>query len=138
MPPRKPTDPRPPAPIVRYAPLVELPVYEITDAELDALASGPPGQLHPSFALALLPAALTILITLQTVDIPDNRIYYGYQIAFWLLSVQGLISLVRWWTANRNFRSWSSGFASGCLKSRAFPSKSPRSAPRTRRRRHPG
>lgn len=105
MPPRKPGDTRPPPPVVRYAPLTELPVYEITEAELDALAGGPPGQLHLSFALALLPAALTILVTLQTVEIKDDRVYYAYLIAFWVLLVQGLVSLARWWTANRSFGS---------------------------------
>jgi hypothetical protein len=45
----------------------------------------------------LLPAALTILITLQTVEIPNPRMYDTYVIAFGLLAGQGLISLVRWW-----------------------------------------
>jgi hypothetical protein len=49
-----------------------------------------------SFALALLPAALTFFITLQTVEIKNDRIYYSYWIAFWLLSVQGLVALVQW------------------------------------------
>jgi hypothetical protein len=55
--------------------------------------------------LALLPAALTVFITLQTVEIKNNRVYYGYWIAFWLLSVQGLISLVRWWTTQGTIRT---------------------------------
>ena len=54
-------DPRPAPPIVLYAPLGELKVYEISEAELEKLEAGPPGQIHLSFALALLPAALTIL-----------------------------------------------------------------------------
>lgn len=95
---RKAIDDRPAPPIVRYAPLGELRVYEISEAELERLENGPPGQVHLSFALALLPTALTVFITIQTVEIKDNRIYYGYWIAFWLLSVQGLIALVRWWS----------------------------------------
>ena len=93
---RKSGDYRPAPPIVRYAPLGELKVYEISEAELEKLENGPPGQVHLSFALALLPAALTVFITLQTVEISDNRIYYSYWVAFWLLSIQGLIALVRW------------------------------------------
>lgn len=94
---RKLADDRPAPPIVRYAPLGELKVYEISEAELEKLEGGPPGQVHLSFALALLPAALTILVTLQTAEIRADRVYYGYWIAFWLLSVQGLTSLLRWW-----------------------------------------
>jgi hypothetical protein len=78
---------------------MELKVFQISEAELEKLANGPPGQVHLSFALALLPAALTVFITLQTVDIVSTRIYNGYWIAFWLLSVQGAISLARWRTS---------------------------------------
>ena len=92
-------------PIVRYAPVGELRVYEISEAELERLEDGPPGQVHLSFALALLPAALTVMVTLQTVDISYTRTYNAYWIAFWLLSVQGLISLVRWWTAGGALKS---------------------------------
>jgi hypothetical protein len=69
---------------VRYAPLGELKVFELSEAELEKLEAGPQGQIHLNFALALLPAALTILITLQTVTITENRLYYGYLIAFWV------------------------------------------------------
>jgi len=82
--------------MIRYAPLGEMQVYEISEGELEKLADGPPGQLHLNFALALLPSALTVFITLQTVEIRDNRTYFGCWIAFWLLGVQGLISLTRW------------------------------------------
>jgi hypothetical protein len=102
---RKAREVRPAPPVVRYAPLGELRVYEISEAELEKLENGPPGQVHLSFALALLPAALTVFITVQTVEIKDNRIYYGYWIAFWLLSVQGLISLARWWATSGSMKS---------------------------------
>jgi hypothetical protein len=101
---RKANDPRPAPPIVLYAPLGELKVYEISEAELEKLENGPPGQIHLSFALALLPAALTILVTLQTVTIANDRLYYGYLIAFWALSVQGLISLIQWFFKRRSYR----------------------------------
>jgi hypothetical protein len=101
---RKASENRPAPPIVRYAPLGELKVFEISEAELEKLESGPPGQVHLSFALALLPAALTVFITVQTVEIKDNRTYFGYWIAFWLLFVQGLISLVRWRTTGGSLK----------------------------------
>ena len=84
---------------MRVAPLGELRVYEISEAELEKLESGPPGQLHLNFALAMLPAALTILITLQTIDVKPDRLYYTYLIAFGLLAIQGMVSLVRWFVS---------------------------------------
>jgi hypothetical protein len=100
----KPQDPRPAPPIVRYAPLGELRVYEISEAEFEKLEAGPPGQLHLNFALAMLPAALTIFITLQSTTIASDRLYIGYQIAFWALAVQGVISLARWRYSSRSYR----------------------------------
>ena len=105
MAPRKARDTRPPPPVVRYAPLDALNVYEISEGELEKLENGPPGQAHLSFALALLPAALTVFITLQTVEIRDNRTYLSYWIAFWLLGVQGLSSLIRWRTSAGSIRA---------------------------------
>lgn len=92
-------------PIVRYAPLGELKVYEISEAELKELENGPPGQVDLSIALALLPAALSVFITIQTGQISDTKIYYVYWIAFWLLSIQGLIPLVRWWNSAGTLKS---------------------------------
>jgi hypothetical protein len=89
--------------VVLYAPLGQLKIYEISEAELEKLEAGPPGQLHLNFALAMLPAALTILIALQTTAITSDRIYVGYLVAFWALSVQGLISLMRWWISKRSY-----------------------------------
>jgi hypothetical protein len=101
---RRAKEDRPP-PIVRYAPLGELKVYEVSEAELERLEAGPPGQLHLNFAFALLPAALTILITLLTVDIKDNRVFYGFFLAFLVFAVEGLISLVRWRLTSRAFKA---------------------------------
>jgi hypothetical protein len=101
---RKSTDARLP-PVVRYAPIGELRIYEISEAELEKLETGPPGQLNLNFALALLPVALTVLITVQTVEIKNVRIYHGYWIAFWIFSVQGVAFLARWWRAHGSLKS---------------------------------
>jgi hypothetical protein len=101
---RKTGENRPAFPVVRVAPLKELKVYEISETELSEFESGPPGQLALSFALAMLPAALTILITLQTVEIQENRTYYGYWVAFWNLSVLGLYFLAKWWISGGSLK----------------------------------
>jgi hypothetical protein len=99
---RKANDPRPAPPIVVYAPLGELKVYELAEAELDQLAAGSSDQLHLNSALAMPPTALAILVTLQTAEIISDRVYVAYLVAFWALAVQGTISLVRWWRSRRS------------------------------------
>lgn len=99
---RKPNDQRPTPPIV-YAYIAELKIYELSEAELDQLAAGSSDQLHLNFALAMLPTALTILITLQTAELRSDRVYVAYLVAFWALVVQGSISLVRWWRSRSSY-----------------------------------
>lgn len=101
---KKPDD-RPPPPVIRYGPLGEIRVYQITEDELDKLAAGPPGQIYLNFALALLPAALALLVTLQTVEIKDDRLFAGYLAAFLVFLLLGLQTLVFWWRAGRTFKS---------------------------------
>jgi hypothetical protein len=43
-------------------------------------------------------------VTLQTVRIEDNRVFYSYQIAFWVFRIQGLICFFRWWRERASFR----------------------------------
>ena len=101
MPPRK-NDERTPLPLVRVAPLGELHVFQISDGELTQIENGPPSQLHLNFALAMLPTALSLAISLQTATFPDGW-RNAYQIAAWLLGIQGLYSLVRWWNGSKDF-----------------------------------
>lgn len=51
----------------------------------------------------MLPAAITILIAIQTTTIASVKVYVGYQVAFWALGIQGLISLARWWLTSRSY-----------------------------------
>jgi hypothetical protein len=117
---RKTRDKRPGPPTIPDAPFGGLNVFEISEAELNRLKNVPPGQVHLNFALALLPAALIILITLLTAEIRSDWIYYGYWIAFWLSSVQGLIALAQWWTTYDSMKSGSKSFAPISRKTRAF------------------
>ena len=102
MAPKKILDPRPPPPIIQYAPLGNLKIYEISEAELEKLEAGPPGQLHLNFALAMLPTALSIFISLQTANFTPVW-SVAYQIACWLLGIQGLWFLFQWWYSSRSY-----------------------------------
>lgn len=99
---KKVPDPRPAPPIIWYAPLGHLKVYEISEAELEKLEAGPPGELHLNFAMAMLPTALSIFISLQTATFtPAWNV--GYQVACWALSVLGIWFLAQWWHASRSY-----------------------------------
>lgn len=104
MPPKKNAVSQPPLPVIRVAPLGVMHVFQISEAELEKLEAGPPGQLHLNFALAMLPTALSIFISLQTAQFTlEWRI--GYQIAVWMLGVQGAISLTRWYRESGEFKA---------------------------------
>ncbi len=122
---RKSSENRPALPIVRVDPLRELKVYEISEAELSEFESGPPGQLALSFALALLPAALTILITLQIVEIKENRTYFGYWIAFWNLSILGIFFLARWWISGGSLKALGQGIRARMPEQPGIPEQDP-------------
>lgn len=91
--------------VIRYGRLPEVRVYEVSEAELDELESGLAGQIYLNFALALLPAALTVLITLQTVEIQNPRLYIAYWIAFWCLSLRGLLALAQWYKRSGSLKA---------------------------------
>lgn len=90
-------------PILGSMPQVK--VHRITDDEFKQLASGGLGQqTELSFALALLPMALTILITLLTVTIPEPRKYNSFLIFLILFAVQGVYFSIRWWRTGSSLK----------------------------------
>ena len=93
-----------PTPIVRVAPIELIDCYLITEDELELLAGGTAGSLYLNLALALLPVALTLLVTLQTATLPSVRLYLGYLVAFWLVFVQGMAFLLLWWRSHASTR----------------------------------
>ena len=93
-----------PTPIVRVAPFGPIDCYVISEDELELLASGSAGSLYLNLALALLPVAFTLLITLQTATLPSTRLYLGYLVAFWLMLVQGIAFLLLWWRNHSSTR----------------------------------
>lgn len=83
----------------------ELKIYEIDDALLNQLESGPEGQLSLNFALALIPVSITILITLQTVTFENNRLFTIYLVAFFLSAIHGIYFLLKWYRSHKKQKS---------------------------------
>jgi hypothetical protein len=63
------------APVIRYAPLGELKVYLITEAELDELERGSPASIHLNFSLLFVGATVSLLTALLTTTAPSTRAF---------------------------------------------------------------
>ena len=81
------------APVIRVAPLGELRVYTVTEDELDALGRGAVGSVFLNFGLALVPLALSFLVTLLSTDIPSVAGKIFFIAGGLVFAVAGLICL---------------------------------------------
>lgn len=95
----------PPAPLIRYAPLGELKVYQVQEHELDRLAAGSPGALQLNFALFLIPIGITLLVTLATTKIESDRIFQAFVLIATLTIIIGAILLAFWWRSYQSTRN---------------------------------
>jgi hypothetical protein len=82
------------APVLRVAPLGELKVYTVTEAELDAIGRGSPGTVFLNFALALLPLSAAFVITLLSTTITQLGTLVFFVSACILCFLVGLLCLV--------------------------------------------
>jgi uncharacterized membrane protein len=83
-----------PSEIIRYVRLESLTVYEISEDELNNLEHGSPTPLLLSFALFLLGAAMTAMVTLLSVDIQSMKVFCTFVIFMVVGYVIGGILLV--------------------------------------------
>jgi hypothetical protein len=91
---KKKDETHPVAPVLRVAPLGELKVYTITEDELDALGRGSPGSVYLNFGLALVPVAVSFLITILSTDIPSQEGKIFFISGCLLFFLVGTISLI--------------------------------------------
>ena len=92
----------PGSPIIRRAPLAELRIYEISEAELNALAQGSPASILLNFSLFLMPISVTLVVTLTTTRIDSARLFVSYVAVAILTLVLGALFLVLWWRLHRS------------------------------------
>ncbi|MEW6066788.1 MAG: phage holin family protein [Nitrospirota bacterium] len=87
-------------PKIRRGRVDSLTLYEITDYELDILATGSPSSIYLNFAIFFISIAISFLIALSTATIASDRIFT----IFVVIVVIGFISggvLFCLWLRNR-------------------------------------
>lgn len=83
-------------PVVRVAPLGELRVYQISEAELDRLASGGPDSLLLTLATFFLSSFISFGITLATTTIADDRLYHTFGIVCLVSAIAAFVLGILW------------------------------------------
>lgn len=73
-----------------------LTLYEITDAELDALERGSPSSTYLNLAILCLSVGISFLISILTTDISD-RVFIGFFIVAAVGLCVGAVLFVIWW-----------------------------------------
>jgi hypothetical protein len=92
------------SPVVRVAPMGELRIYPITEAELDELARGSSGGIYLNFALFFAGLAISLIVTLNTTTMPDRR-FYVFVIFFAATLVAALVLGVLWFVQHRSTKN---------------------------------
>lgn len=95
---------QPQPPVIRVAPLGELNAYTVYEHELETLSQGSPAGLFLNFALALLPTAFGIIVTLRSSTMTDLN-YAIFTSASIIFIVAGMICLTLWWRMHRSVKA---------------------------------
>ena len=93
------------APAIHRVPLDKLTIYEITEAELDALESGSPESLFLNLAIAAISTALSFFTALLTTSISDLKIFCVFVIVCVVGFVAGASFGMLWWQSRRTLRN---------------------------------
>jgi uncharacterized membrane-anchored protein len=91
---------QPQLPVIRVAPLGELNAYTVYEHELETLAEGSPAGVFLNFALALLPMAVGVIVTLRSSTMTDLN-FTLFTSASIIFIIAGAICLVLWWKMRR-------------------------------------
>ena len=86
---------------VRIAPMGELNAYIVFEHELDELVKGSTATLWLNFALALLPAALGVAVTMAGSTLTEFNFLLFFCLSG-LLTLVGLACLVVWWKTHKS------------------------------------
>ena len=89
------------SPEVRVGRIPSLPVYQISEYELEILARGSPNSTYLNLAIALVSVGLSFIIALATAEIGSMRIFTVFVVIAVTAMVVGTVLLVIWFRGYR-------------------------------------
>jgi hypothetical protein len=89
-------------PEIRIGRIGSLPVYQISEHELETLAQGSPNSTYLNLAIALLSAAISFIIALATTNIESQRLFTVFVVFAVIGSVVGVVLSVIWYRGSRS------------------------------------
>jgi hypothetical protein len=92
-------------PAIHRGRLDSLRIYEISEAELDALERGSPESLFLNFGLAVLSAAISFSVTLATTKIESERTFTVFVVLVVVGYLAATTFAVLWLISRRSLRS---------------------------------
>ena len=84
-------------PKIKKGKVDSLTIYEVTEAELEAIQIGSPNSNFLNFGIALATTAISFLITLLTVEIADMKLFVVFALVTIVGIVGGAILLFMWY-----------------------------------------
>ncbi len=92
-------------PAIQRVRLDKLRIFEITEAELEALERGSPESIFLNLAIAVLSLAIAFSIALATTKIDNDRTFYVFVIVTSVGYVAGITFALLWFIARRSVKN---------------------------------
>lgn len=83
-------------PAIRRAPIAQLTIYEISEAELEILARGSANSVYLNFAIFLLSVSASFLIALLTTTITSHKTFTIFVVIAVVGAIGGILLLILW------------------------------------------
>ncbi len=93
------------APIINRVPLGKLTIFEITEAELQALEHGSPESSHFNLGIAALSVACSFLVALLTTTIDNLKTFCVFVIVTAVGLLGGVAFSILWWRSRGSVKN---------------------------------
>ena len=79
-------------------------IYDVTEQELEKLATGGSDSIFLNFAIFTLSVAISFFITLLTTKIETDRVYITFLVITSICFLSGIILLLIWWKSRYSIK----------------------------------
>jgi hypothetical protein len=86
-----------PPPKILRAPILELRIYEISEAELENVERGSLESIYLNLAIFFLSSAISIGTSLAFAEVKNTRLFIVFALVVIVFAVAGLILGILWW-----------------------------------------